>query len=71
MTATESAKHTRLIAVLRTLAELLDNCADDLISGVFAATALLLTVIALHLVADALENCPGALALFIPIFERS
>ncbi|MEV4473258.1 hypothetical protein [Nonomuraea sp. NPDC049504] len=60
-----------MIAVVRILAELLDNCTDGMASSALAATALLFAVIALHVLADALENCPGVLALYIPLFERS
>ncbi|MEO3871317.1 hypothetical protein ABGB18_21095 [Nonomuraea sp. B12E4] len=70
MTDSKNAHHSRLIAFVRTLAELLDNCTDGLISSALAATALLLAIIALHTLADALENCPDVLALYIPLFER-
>ncbi|NRQ35765.1 hypothetical protein HII36_28605 [Nonomuraea sp. NN258] len=52
------------------MAELLDNCADGVASGVLAAT-LLLVIIALHAVADALETCPDVLTLYIPRAGRS
>ncbi|MFC4007956.1 hypothetical protein ACFOY2_12035 [Nonomuraea purpurea] len=47
------------------MAELLDNCADGLISDAIAATVLLLMIITLHGVADALENCPDVLTLYV------
>ncbi|TDB97423.1 hypothetical protein E1267_39840 [Nonomuraea longispora] len=65
MIGLDNAHHTRLITAIRTLAELLDNCADGLVSGVIAATVLLLVIIALHAMADLLETCPEALALLI------
>lgn len=71
MTSSESRRHNRLVAIIRTLAELLDNCTDGLINSVLAATALVLAVVALHALADALENCPDVLALYLPLVERS
>ncbi|MBB6351252.1 hypothetical protein FHU36_007835 [Nonomuraea muscovyensis] len=50
----------RLITGVRTVAEFLDNFADGLFPGQMGATALLLLIIALHVVADFLENSPGA-----------
>ncbi|MBB5077779.1 hypothetical protein [Nonomuraea endophytica] len=63
MTGLEGTQPTRLITATRTLAELLDNCADSLASTFLAATALLLVIITLHAIADVLENCPDALRL--------
>ncbi|TDD22258.1 hypothetical protein [Nonomuraea diastatica] len=62
----EDARLARLVAVIRTVAELLDNCTDGLVSSVIAATMLLLVIIALHGVADALESCPDVLTLYTP-----
>ena len=59
----ESLQHSRLITVIRTLADVLDNCTDGL-SSQFAATALLLLMITLYAVADLLENCPDSLTLY-------
>ncbi|MEV4112391.1 hypothetical protein [Nonomuraea sp. NPDC049695] len=66
MTGLQSAHHARLITAIRTLAELLDNCTDGLISGALAATVLLLVIVALHATADALETCPDVLTLYAP-----
>ncbi|MEV4371314.1 hypothetical protein AB0J71_29875 [Nonomuraea sp. NPDC049637] len=71
MTGVESAHHDRLITVIRTVAELLDNCTDGLVSDVLAATVLLLAVIALHAAADALETCPDVLTLCTARLGRS
>ncbi|MEV0383395.1 hypothetical protein [Nonomuraea sp. NPDC050643] len=71
MTSPESTRHSRLITIIRTVAELLDNCADGLVSTVVAATVLLLVVVALHGMADALETCPDVLTLCTARFERS
>ncbi|MEV0619327.1 hypothetical protein AB0I81_38835 [Nonomuraea sp. NPDC050404] len=71
MNGLKGAQSNRLIAVMRALAELLDNCADGLVSSVLATTALLLAIMALHALADALENGPDVLALFLTHFGRS
>ncbi|MFI6921995.1 hypothetical protein ACIBIZ_18785 [Nonomuraea spiralis] len=71
MIGLEEARLSRLITLLRTVAELLDNATDGLNSGVLIATVLLLVVIALHAMADALETCPDALTVCRARFERS
>lgn len=63
MTNLEHTEHARLIAIIRTLAELLDNCTDGLAFTVLATTVLLLLIIMLHAVADALETCPDLLTI--------
>ncbi|MFI6540272.1 hypothetical protein ACIBHY_47980 [Nonomuraea sp. NPDC050547] len=70
MTGLEGTQPTRLITATRTLAELLDICADSLASSFLAATALLLVIITLHAIADVLENCPDALRLCTTQFIR-
>lgn len=71
MIGLEDARLSRLITVIRTVAELLDNCTDGLTSSALAATVLLLVIIALHAVADGLENCPDVLTFCTARFERS